>query len=110
MRDGQGKFNTAASRWSGVGPYYAMFPASFADSVIKKYSKPGDAILDPFAGRGTALHSAAVAGRQALGIEVNPVGWIYTRTKLCPATQVEAKQYRPNLDGIYIDTSARKAF
>jgi hypothetical protein len=85
MRNGQGKFSTAASRWAGIGPYYAMFPASFADAVIEKYSRKGDTVLDPFSGRGTALYSAATAGRQAVGIEVNPVGWIYTRTKLSPA-------------------------
>ncbi len=92
MRNGLGKFSTAASRWAGVGPYYAMFPSSFSNAVITKYSKKGDAVLDPFAGRGTALYSAAAAGRQALGIEVNPVGWVYTRTKLSPASKNEVEQ------------------
>jgi hypothetical protein len=69
-----------------------MFPAAFADAVIKKYSKKDDGVLDPFAGRGTALYSAAVAGRQALGIEVNPVGWVYTRTKLSPASKNKVEQ------------------
>ena len=80
-----GKYSTAAKRWAGIGPYYAMFPSAFCDAVIEKYSLKGDTILDPFAGRGTALYSAATAGRHALGIEVNPVGWIYSRTKLLPA-------------------------
>jgi len=93
MRNGEGKFSTPESRWAGVGPYYAMFPSAFADAVIKRYSKRGYAVIDPFAGRGTTLYSAAVAGRQALGIEVNPVGWVYTRTKLDPAgkNQVEKR-------------------
>jgi DNA modification methylase len=85
MSSQKGKFRTATQRWAGVGPYYAMFPSAFCDAVIAKYSKKGDAVLDPFAGRGTALYSAAVAGRHALGVELNPVGWIYSRTKLAPA-------------------------
>ncbi len=68
-----------------MGPYYAMFPSAFADKVVSKYSKVGDTVLDPFAGRGTALFSAASTGRKAIGIEVNPVGWIYCKTKLSPA-------------------------
>jgi hypothetical protein len=64
-----------------------MFPSSFALKTIKKYTKKGDAVLDPFAGRGTAVFAAAITGRCGLGIEINPVGWVYARTKLAPATK-----------------------
>ena len=47
------KYGTAAARWVGVGPYYAMFPAAFAERVIREHTEPGDVVLDPFAGRGT---------------------------------------------------------
>jgi hypothetical protein len=81
------KYATAADRWAGMGPYYAMFPSAFADAVVARYSASGDTILDPFSGRGTSVFSAASAGRQAVGVELNPVGWIYARTKLNPAPQ-----------------------
>uniref|UniRef100_UPI000AE9AEE1 site-specific DNA-methyltransferase n=1 Tax=Treponema endosymbiont of Eucomonympha sp. TaxID=1580831 RepID=UPI000AE9AEE1 len=42
---------TAESRWARFGPYYAMFPLDFAFSIIENYSKEGDYIIDPFAGR-----------------------------------------------------------
>lgn len=80
-------YQTAARRWEGVGPYYAMFPTDFADRVVAKYTKPGDTVLDPFAGRGTAVFSAAHQGRRGLGIEINPVGWVYAKTKLGPASR-----------------------
>ena len=79
-----GKYSTAESRWAGVGPYYAMFPTSFADEVVREYTQPGDAILDPFAGRGTAIYSAAIQQRYATGIEINPVGYVYANAKLKP--------------------------
>lgn len=80
-------FDTAAARWAGVGPYYAMFPVGFADRVVRRYTDPGDLVLDPFAGRGTAVFSAAANDRATVGIELNPVGWVYARTKLAPASK-----------------------
>lgn len=85
MADKAKTYDSAAKRWEGIGPYYAMFPTRFADAVINKYTSKGDTVLDPFAGRGTAVFSAAASGRRGIGIEISPVGWIYARTKLGPA-------------------------
>lgn len=85
MADNGKTFETAAKRWEGIGPYYAMFPIRFADAVVKQYTAVGDTVLDPFAGRGTAVFSAAVQGRLGVGIEVSSVGWVYAKAKLRPA-------------------------
>jgi DNA methylase len=89
----QGKYDRASGRWAAIGPYYAMFPTSFADDVIARFTEPGDWVLDPFAGRGTAVYSAAVADRHGVGIELNRVGWLYGATKLevAPRESVEAR-------------------
>lgn len=71
-------------RWVGMGPYYAMFPVSFARENVERYSVPGDKVLDPFCGRGTAPFVAQMLGRHAFGCELNPVGWIYGTTKTAP--------------------------
>lgn len=89
---GQGKYSTAAARWEGVGPYYAMFPIAFADKVIEDFTELGDRVLDPFAGRATSVFSAATKGRVATGIEINPVGWIYGQTKLAPASETSVRK------------------
>lgn len=78
-------FRTAEARWSRFGPYYAMFPVDFAFDVVSKYSNVGDYILDPFAGRSSSIYAGGVLGRHSLGIEINPVGWIYGNVKLNPA-------------------------
>ena len=80
-------------RWSGVGPYYAMFPVAFAFDVIAEFSKAGEGVLDPFAGRASSIYAAAAQDRYACGIEINPVGWLYGQVKLNPATHedVEAR-------------------
>jgi DNA modification methylase len=77
--------NTAIGRWSGLGPYYAMFPKEFAFEVVEKFSKPGDLVIDPFAGRASSIYAAAAMERHGYGIEINPVGWLYGRVKLNPA-------------------------
>jgi hypothetical protein len=78
-------FATAAQRWAGIGPYYAMFPIPFSDAVIEAFTEPGDLVLDPFAGRASSIFSAATRARPAIGVEINPVGWVYGNAKLFPA-------------------------
>lgn len=80
-------FGSASARWAKFGPYYAMFPVDFAFKVIDKYSKRGEKILDPFSGRGTSIFAGSILGRQSVGIEINPLGWIYGSVKLYPAQQ-----------------------
>jgi hypothetical protein len=77
--------STAESRWARLGPYYAMFPLEFAFETVKEYSGQGDYILDPFAGRFSSIFAGSIIGRKGLGIEINPVGWLYGKTKTRPA-------------------------
>ena len=74
------------SRWMRLGPWYAMFPLDFAQRTIEEHTKPGQAVLDPFMGRGTTLAAATMLGRQSLGIEINPVAWVYAKTKVQPCS------------------------
>ena len=75
-------YGDARSRWAGIGPYYAMFPVHFADETVRQYTQPGDLVLDPFAGRGTAVFSAATQRRSSIGVDINPVGYVYAKAKL----------------------------
>ena len=90
--------STATGRWSGLGPYYAMFPREFTFNVIENHTKPGDAVLDPFAGRATSVYAAAVTQRLGYGIEINPVGWLYGHVKLKPALKTNVLKRIKNLD------------
>lgn len=77
--------SNAITRWAKFGPYYAMFPIDFAFQTVDKYSKKGDYIIDPFAGRFSSVFAGGVLGRNSVGIEINPLGWLYGKTKLKPA-------------------------
>jgi hypothetical protein len=87
----QSRYGTAVGRWAGVGPYYAMFPVSFATGAVREHTKPGECVFDPFAGRATSLFAAASEGRFGLGIEINPVGWVYGKAKLQTAKKAEVQ-------------------
>ena len=79
-------YTAALTRWKGLGPYYAMFPVDFAFDVVAQYSPQGGGVLDPFAGRASSIVAACAQERYGLGIEINPVGWIYGKVKLRPAS------------------------
>lgn len=87
----QTRYGTAESRWAGVGPYYAMFPTDFAVTAVKEFTKTGEYVLDPFAGRATSLFAAAATSRVGIGIEINPVGWVYGKAKLQAARREEVE-------------------
>lgn len=48
------------------------FPPELITPMVLAGSRPGDTVLDPFAGAGTTLVVAAQHGRSAIGIELNP--------------------------------------
>lgn len=76
-----------AARWLAFGPYYGMFPVRFALNVVQEYTRPGESLLDPFAGRGTSVAAAWALVRQGRAVEVNPVAWLYGRVKIAPSAE-----------------------
>jgi len=50
----------------------APYPIELAERLIRMFSFAGDVVLDPFAGTGTTLIAAANAGRNSIGIELDP--------------------------------------
>jgi adenine-specific DNA methylase len=73
--------------------YLFRFPAKFHPPAVRclidRYSKRGDTLLDPFCGSGTMLLEALVAGRSAIGVDVDPVAAFISRVKCRP---ISAKQ------------------
>ena len=50
----------------------APFPGELAYRLVRMFSFVGDTVLDPFCGTGTTLLSAANAGRNGIGVELDP--------------------------------------
>jgi site-specific DNA-methyltransferase (cytosine-N4-specific) len=55
-----------------AGAHFATFPAKLIEPCIKASTRPGDFVLDPFFGSGTAGVAAAALGRKYIGIELHP--------------------------------------
>jgi DNA modification methylase len=50
--------------------------------LIAFFTRPGDMVLDPFAGTGTTLVAASLLEREAVGFEINP-DWIEVYYNIC---------------------------
>src|SRR4051794_22384384 len=71
--------------------YLASFPAALAHSFIARYSRPGDIVLDPFSGRGTAPLQALAEGRIGVGNDLNPLAQVLTAAKVEPGLPAETR-------------------
>lgn len=84
-------------------PYYAMFPPKFARENILTYTKRGDLVLDPFSGRGTTALEAILTGRQAIGLDTNPVAALISQAKIQTPTLRTILKRTAELEADYID-------
>lgn len=61
--------------------YPAKFHPPVVDALLRRYTKVGDTVLDPFVGSGTLLVEAIVNGRSAIGVDVDPVAIAVSKAK-----------------------------
>lgn len=67
-----------------LSPYIGKIKSSIAGDLVKKYSQPGDLVVDPFAGAGTIPLESALRGRRAFGADISPYSRILSMAKLFP--------------------------
>ena len=63
-------------------PWIAGFSRHFVRDALDRYLPGPGVVLDPFAGVGTTLVEADLAGHQAVGFEINPYAAFAAREKL----------------------------
>jgi len=63
-----GHYVTPVSSLRGAGMPGAK-PVDLMRALVRDYSRPGDLIVDPYAGSATTLLAAAIEGRRAIGCE-----------------------------------------
>ena len=67
---------------NGICPYFTMFPLEFPLAVLSRHAKRGEAVLDPFSGRGTTIYAGRLSGLHSYGIDSNPVAVAISEAKL----------------------------
>ena len=63
-------------------PWIAGFSRQFVQDALTRYLQAPGVVLDPFAGVGTTLVEADIAGHAAMGFEINPYAVFAARLKL----------------------------
>jgi SAM-dependent methyltransferase len=77
--------------WQGFFPYYAGFPESFAEGILKSAGLGAEAlVLDPWNGSGTTTYAAAREDYRALGLDLNPVMVLVSKARLLPPSEADA--------------------
>jgi hypothetical protein len=64
--------------------YPARFSPHFARAAIDAFTRRGDLVLDPFVGGGTTVVEARLAGRLAVGSDLNPLAVLVSQVKARP--------------------------
>ena len=62
--------------------YPTQKPIALLERIIQTTTMPGDLVLDPFCGSGTALVAAAKLGRRAIGIDTSDVAGRVARDRM----------------------------
>jgi len=79
-----------------VPPIKQLFPTqkpiALLERIISASSNPGDIILDPFCGCGTAVHAAQKLKLKWIGIDVTPLATTLIKSRLYEAFGIEAKK------------------
>lgn len=81
----------------GVRRYLHPFPARMAPEValqkISLLTARGDVVLDPMCGSGTVVRLAADEGRKAIGVDLDPLAILITRSTCSPGwlTNLESR-------------------
>lgn len=99
-----GELWTAEQREMHSLHYAVSYPGSFKPELpnfcIKRYSRKGEIVLDPFSGRGTTALQANLLGRVAWASDLNPLAVRMTQAK-CNPVGLDEIVLRLNLMNFY---------
>ncbi|MFJ8966816.1 DNA methyltransferase [Lentzea sp. NPDC102401] len=86
------QWRSAPRRWGhslhSLCSYFAMFPPQLAHFFVDWLTEPGDAVYDPFSGRGTLALEAVLQGRRSYASDANPLAVALSHAK----TRVPSRQ------------------
>ncbi len=81
----------------GIHPYPAKMVPQIARALIAKFSQKGDIVLDPFCGSGGVLVESVIAGRNGVGVEINPLAVLISKVA---TTAIDETKLRRSAEGL----------
>ncbi len=67
-----------------IHSFPAKFPPQLPQKFIHALTQPGQVVLDPMAGSGTTPLEAFLAGRRAIGFDIDPLALLLSQVKTTP--------------------------
>lgn len=88
-------------------PWIAGFSKTFVSDAIERHMHRKGSILDPFAGVGTTLVEALLAGHNAIGFEINPYAALACRIKVdaCKVSLTHLRVAIADFERFYTDAT-----
>jgi DNA modification methylase len=96
--------------------YPAKFIPQIPKSTIMSLTKEGDVVLDPFCGCGTTLAEAKLLNRDAIGVDLNPIAVLVSKSKTNKLDNSDIELTKSLLQKIksditnYYDTNTSKGY
>lgn len=85
--------------------YRACFKPQLPEFFIRRLTQPGDAVLDPFMGRGTTPVEAGLLDRIPFGNDINPLSVLLTRPRLKSQSYLSIRHALDKIDwSVDVDT------
>ena len=92
-RQNYGKLQKGNNRYAGVTPAFVIY------NMIKRYTEPGDLVLDPMAGSGTTIDVCKEEGRRCIAYDISP-----TRPDIMQNDARKIPLADQNVEMIFIDS------
>ncbi|MEF3309605.1 DNA methyltransferase [Paenibacillus sp. GYB004] len=67
--------------------YSGKFIPQIARTAIELLTIPGDTVLDPYMGSGTTLIESTLLSRKSVGVDLNPLAVLISKTKVTPIAE-----------------------
>lgn len=83
LLEGELNFHGSSGSYAShdVHAFAAKFPPQLPRAFIRGLTKPGDIVLDPMMGSGTAVVEAQIEGRHGIGLDIDPLALQISRAK-----------------------------
>ncbi|MFW9837733.1 MAG: DNA methyltransferase [Candidatus Thorarchaeota archaeon] len=81
----------------GIHKFPAKFFPELPRYLIRKYSLPGNTVLDPMCGSGTVVLESLLNDRIGIGIDIDPMAQLITKVKTTP---IDPKELLPAARGL----------
>ena len=111
VRDGELFAISLAERTHGLTHGLHRFPAKFVPHIprwaLHEFARPGDVVLDPFAGSGTTLVEALLHPVHAVGLDVDPLARLIAGAKVAAISGSRAREIGRALCAAWTQPAAR---